>query len=333
MSASPTLLFAELPEAEGRDLSIELAQLPSGTRVERFIYRGDREALIAACEGADAVLTDYAPFDAALLAKLGRVKMISVMATGWDCVDTTAAAAAGIAVSAVGEYCTEEVADHALAMLLALNRRLLDYDAQVRRERDWRWDRVTGIRRLAGQTMGILGFGRIGQAVCRRALGFGLEVIAHDPWADAPAAAKLGVALLPLEDVLQRADILTLHCNLTPGSRSLLDRAAFAQMARKPLLLNVARGALIDEAALADALDAGQVTAAGLDVLVADSPDLATHPLAGRANVLLTPHVAFYSETAMSELRRISARNAGAWLEGKPDEVFRWVAPPARSHA
>ena len=333
MNPTPTLLFAELPEAEGRDLSIEMAQLPAGTRIERFTYRGDPEALLAACEGADAVLTDYAPFDAALLGRLTRVRMISVMATGWDCVDTEAAAARGIAVSAVGEYCTEEVADHALAMLLALNRRLLDYDAQVRRGKDWRWDRITGIRRLAGQTLGILGFGRIGQAVCRRALGFGLEVIAHDPWADSAAAEKLGVPLLPLTELLERSDILTLHCNLTPGSRSLLDRAAFAQMARKPMLLNVARGALIDEAALADALDAGQVSAAGLDVLVEDSPDLGTHPLAGRDNVLLTPHVAFYSETAMAELRRISARNAGAWLEGKHPEVFRWVVAPSGSGA
>lgn len=328
MTASPTLLFAEMPEAEGRDLAIETAQLPAGTRITRFIFRGDREALLAACEEADAVLTDYAPFDAALLAKLTRVRMISVMATGWDCVDTEAAAARGIAVSSVGEYCTEEVADHTLAMLLALNRRLLDYDAQVRGGNDWRWDRITGIRRLRGQTLGILGFGRIGQAVCRRALGFGLQVIAHDPWADADTATRLGVPLLPLGEVLARADILTLHCNLTPGSRSLLDRAAFAQMARKPLLLNVARGALLDEASLAEALDTGQVSAAGLDVLVEDSPDLATHPLAGRRNVLLTPHVAFYSETAMAELRRISARNAGAWFEGRHEEVFRWVVPP-----
>jgi D-3-phosphoglycerate dehydrogenase len=197
----------------------------------------------------------------------------------------------------------------------------------VQAGRDWRWNAIHGVRRLAGQTLGLVGFGRIGQAVCRRALGFGLSVLACDPLIDAETASRHGARMADLEELLAQADIISLHCNLSATNRGLLNRAAFARMRRKPLLLNVARGALIDEPALVEALDQGLVAGAALDVLTQDSPDLAHHPLAGRGDVLLTPHVAFYSEAALADLRRISVQNARAFLEGRPDEVFRLVSP------
>jgi len=322
-----TVVFAEMPEAAGRDLSIERRELPASACIERFTYIGDRRALVAACRKADAIVTDYAPFDRAVLEQLARCRIISVAATGWDCVDVAAAAERGIAVSAVGEYCTDEVADHTMALLLALNRRLVAYHDQVRNRRSFRWNEVTGIRRLAGQTMGIIGFGRIGRAVCRRALGFKLEVLAFDPKADAATITAHGAKPAELDALLAASDIISLHSNLETGSRGLLDRAAFAKMARRPLILNVARGALIVESDLVEALDRGRVAGAGLDVLAEDSPDLARHPLAGRGDVLLTPHVAFYSESALADLRRISARNVRDFLDGRPGEVFRLVTP------
>jgi len=322
-----TVVFAEMPEAEGRDLSIEKRELPAGARIETFTYRGDREALACACRDADAILTDYVPFDRAAIARLARCRFISVAATGWDCVDTVAAAERGIAVSAVGEYCTDEVADHALALLLALNRQLLAFHRQVQVDRSWRWNEVTGLRRLAGQTLGLIGFGRIGRAVCRRALGFDLAVLAYDPKLDAATITDHGAKPADFDELLAEADIISLHSNLDSGSRGLMNRAAFAKMRRKPLLLNVARGALIVESDLVEALDRGLIAGAGLDVLTEDSPDLARHPLAGRRDVLLTPHVAFYSESALADLRRISARNIRAFLDGRPGEVFRLVTP------
>ena len=120
------IVFAEMPEAAGRDLSIEREYLPAATQVEQFIYRGDQSALIAACRDAEAIVTDYVPFDRAVLERLKRCRIISVAATGWDCVDIKAASERNIRVSCVGEYCTNEVADHTLALLLALNRQLLD---------------------------------------------------------------------------------------------------------------------------------------------------------------------------------------------------------------
>jgi D-3-phosphoglycerate dehydrogenase len=322
-------VFAEMPEAAGRDLSVERQALPAAARIETFTFRGDAEALAAACRDADAVLTDYVPFRGAILDRLERCRVISVAATGWDCVDVAAAAARGIRVAAVGEYCTDEVADHTLALMLASERRLREYDRQVQAGHDFRWNEVRGLRRLAGLTLGIVGFGRIGQAVCRRARGFGLAVLAADPRVDAADVRRHGADPVGLDELLARSDIVTLHCNLEPGSRSLLDRRAFAKMKRKPLLINVARGALVVEADLAEALDQGLLRGAALDVLADDSPDLGHHPLVGRDNVLLTPHVAFYSETALDDLRRISAANITAFLEGRPEAVFRLVPAPA----
>jgi D-3-phosphoglycerate dehydrogenase len=268
---------------------------------------------------SDAILTDYVPFDRAVIAGLTRCRIISVAATGWDCVDVRAAGERGIRVSSVGEYCTDEVADHALALLLALNRQLLAYHRQVQDGHSWRWNEVQGLKRLAGQTLGLVGFGRIGQAVGRRALGFGLKVLVSDPRVDAAAARRQGAEAASLDELLARSDIISLHSNLESGSRGLLDRAAFGKMKRKPLLINVARGALIVETDLVDALDHGLVAGAALDVLTEDSPDLGRHRLVGRADVLLTPHVAFYSESALDDLRRISASNIREFLEGRPD--------------
>ena len=322
-----TIVFAEMPEAAGRDLSVERQHLPAAARIETFTYFGEQNALIAACRDADAIVTDYVPFSRAVLEHLPHCRIISVAATGWDCVDVRAAAERGIRVSCIGEYCTNEVADHTMALLLALNRKLFAYHQQVQSGRDWRWNEISGLRRLAGQTLGLIGFGRIGQAVCRRALGFGLRVIVCDPLVDAVTASRHAAHATGFEDLLARADIISLHCNLSATNLGLLNRAAFALMRRKPLLLNVARGALIVEPDLVEALDQGLVAGAALDVLTQDSPDLEHHPLAGRSDVLLTPHVAFYSESALADLRRISAQNARAFLEGHPDEVFRLVSP------
>lgn len=321
------IVFAEMPEAAGRDLSIERQHLPAGAQIECFTYTGDPRALIAACREADAIVTDYVPFDRDVLRQLQRCRIISVAGTGWDCVDVRAAAEHGIRVSNVGEYCTNEVADHTLALLLALNRKLPAYHRQVQADHDWRWNEITGLKRLAGQTLGLVGFGRIGQAVCRRALGFGLSVLAFDPLVDAAAVERHGARATGFEELLAEADIISLHCNLNDANRGLFNRTTFARMRRKPLLLNVARGGLVVEADLVEALDQGLVGGAALDVLAQDSPDLLHHPLAGRDDVLLTPHVAFYSESALEDLRRISAQNVRSFLEGRPDEV-RLVPPP-----
>lgn len=314
-----------MPEAAQRDIAIERRHLPQGAEIRRITWTRDSNALVLACRGADAVLTDYVPFTREVLSRLAGPRLISVAATGWDCVDVDAALDAGISVAAAGEYCTEEVADHTLALMLAMNRRLRDYDRQVQRERSWRWDEVSGTRRLKGQTLGLVGCGRIGSAVARRAAAFGLRVIAFDPGLEADAGSRAGVEFVSLETLLSESDIISLHCTLGPGNAGLLGAEAFAAMRRRPLLVNVSRGELIVERDLTAALDAGQVSGAALDVLVDEPPDLDGHPLLGRDNVLLTPHIAFYSESALRNLQRISADNIRHFLEGRPGEVNRLI--------
>lgn len=315
-----------MPEALDRGISLERERLPDGTRIRTYIWAGDADALVDACSGADAVLTDYVPFTRDVLRRLPDLKFISVAATGWDCVDIRAAAESGIAVACVGEYCTDEVADHTLALLLALNRRLRDYGRQVQTRRSWRWNEVRGIRPLKGQTLGLVGCGRIGRAVAHRALGFGLQVLVFDPALDEESALQAGLTPASFEEILAKADIISLHCPLGPDNAGMFDANAFAAMRRRPFLINVARGGLIVEQELVCALDSGRVAGAALDVLADDSPDLEAHPLCGRADVLLTPHVAFYSETALENVRRISADNVRYFLEGRIGKVNRLVS-------
>jgi D-3-phosphoglycerate dehydrogenase len=324
MSQPVHIVVADTSEGAGRDLSIEQKNFPQPHHLERFTYEGDPETLTAACRDADAVLTDFVPFSRAVLEQMKSCRVISIAATGWDNVDIDAAADLGISVCCVGEYCTNEVADHAMALVLALNRKLFSYHHQVQVQKSWAWDEVTGIRRLAGQKIGIIGLGRIGRAVAERARAFGLEVLAFDPWMS-PEDAPHGVRTVNFNELLAHSDIISLHCNLGPENAGLLNTDAFAQMRRKPLLINVSRGVLVDESAMVQALDSGQLSGAALDVLTEEPPHLEDHPLAGRDNVILTPHVAFYSDQSLHENREISSSNIRHFFAGNFDKVNCFV--------
>ena len=192
-------------------------------------------------------------------------------------------------------------------------------------ERRWQFDSLQGLSRMSDLTLGIIGFGRIGQAVARRAFGFGLSIVAFDPYPNEGVASELGVRFYDLPELYSESDIIRLNCGLTTDNEHLINTRAFQQMKRKPVIINCARGALIDEEALMKALDAGQVSGAGLDVLCDESPDLGSSPLVGRSNVILTPHVAFYSDASMLDNRRISTANVRNFLDGKDDDVRRYI--------
>ena len=314
------LLVAEIPENAERDLSVELDIFGPDIEVKRFAYHDDSEALVAACADVDCVLTDFVPFDQSVIEQLRKCRLISISATGFNFVDIEAAARHRISVCAIDEYCTNEVADHAMALMLALSRNLMIYHQQVEQYHRWQFDSVTGLRRMGDLTLGIIGLGRIGRAVATRATGFGMKVIGHDPY-----AKNANVTLCDLDSLLGESDIITLHCNVTPENHEFLDRTAFEIMSRKPILINVARGALINEHDLVDALDRGLIRAAGLDVLAAESPNLPASNLLGRNNVIITPHVAFYSDASMLENRAISASNIRHHLDGNHSAVRKYV--------
>lgn len=319
------IVIADIPENTGGDLDLERSILGDGVELVEYACDGDEDKLVAACKDADVILTAFSPLTRKVIEQLPRCRLVSITATGYGNVDLEAAAEAGIRVCAIDEYCTDEVADHAILLMLALSRRLPEYHEQVQTEHRWQFDSLEGLSRMSDLTLGIIGFGRIGQAVARRAAGFGLSIVAFDPWPNEDAAADIGVRFGSLEEIYPVADIISLNCGLTSENKHLIDSRAFAEMLRRPIIINCARGALIDEDALAKALDAGQISGAGLDVLSDESPDLRSSNLMGRSNVILTPHVAFYSDASMIDNRRISAANVRNFLDDKHEQVRRYV--------
>ena len=208
--------------------------------------------------------------------------------------------------------------------------RLVEYHDQVQNKNLWQFDSLTGISRMRDMTLGIVGFGKIGQAVARRARGFGMTMVAYDPYPNEGVATDLDVQFRDLPELLAAADIISLNCGLSTDNEHLIDARAFQQMRRNPILINCARGRLVDEAALAEALDTGQVSGAGLDVLSDESPDLRTSKFTGRSNVILTPHVAFYSDASILENRKISASNIRNFLDGKHENVRHYIYDATR---
>lgn len=239
------------------------------------------------------------------------------MGLGYDSVDVAAASERGILVSNVVDWCNDEVADHAAALLLAMLRRLGPMNHGMHRGV---WDRQPAMEivRLRGRTLGILGFGRIGQAVAQRMAAFGLQLIASDPYLDRAAAKRCGVTPVSFDELLARSDALSVHARLVPETRHLLGAAEFARMKRGALLVNTARGAIIDEHALVAALQSGQLGGAALDVMETE-PLPSDSPLVQMENVLLTPHLASFSQDSSAQLYQMSAEIAAALLQN------RWV--------
>ncbi|MCJ8143697.1 D-2-hydroxyacid dehydrogenase [Ancylobacter sp. A5.8] len=280
---------------------------------------------------ATILLVSKVALSAATLAQLPKLRMVAVAATGTDHVDLRACAARGILVSNVRGYATHAVPEHTFALMLALQRNIGAYAQAVARGR---WSEATQfcfvdypIRDLAGSTLGLIGRGELGGAVAALAGAFGMKVLhAGRKGVAALEDAASGEGRTPFAEVLARSDIISLHCPLTPETQGLIGRAEFALMARRPLLINTARGGLIDEAALIEAVESGRISGVGLDVASAE-PMPAHHPLmaiAGRPNVIITPHVAWASREAIQALADGVIANVEAFMAGQPRNL---VAP------
>lgn len=313
-----TYLISDFPDVlASRALQVEidaLHQLDPTAVVNTYPYQNQAE-LLAKLEEADILLTAFLPINAELISQLTRLKGIAVNATGTSAIDLKAAGKKGIIVQALVDYSTEDVANHTMALILALNQKLAAH-AQNINAYLWRYESVGTITRLGSQTLAILGFGRIGQAVAKRAKAFGMTVIAVDPYLPESVAKAQAVTLVSLSEVAERADVISLHLFAEANTPPLCDASFFQQLKKQPILINVARGALIDEAALVNALDSGKIRGAGLDVLASESPDLKKLPLIGRENVILTPHAAFYSEESLRYLQLKTVENAVAIAKG-----------------
>lgn len=249
------------------------------------------------------------------LSAMRECRIISRTGIGLDTVPVQLATQRRIRVTNVPDYCLDEVADHTVALMLSLQRGICRASNAVRAGQ-WNGKAAGRLRRLRGQTLGLLGFGRIARSVAARASVFGFNVIAHDPYCDLSMFEAHGAAPVSFEELLCNADAVSLHVPLTPGNRHLIDAKALLRMKKGAILLNTARGALVDTAAVIDAIRREHLGGAALDVLEREPP-LREHMGHGLDNLLITPHVAFYSEEAIEDLQLQSARAVADVLQGK----------------
>ncbi|MHC4177441.1 MAG: D-2-hydroxyacid dehydrogenase [Planctomycetota bacterium] len=281
--------------------------------LEEVVPRGRR---------AEAVLVNKIELSRELIGQLPKLRYIGVLATGHNVVDGRAARERGVPVTNVPTYGTQSVAQMVFAHLLNLTQRV-GYHAGTVAEGRWTacedfcyWDYP--LVELAGQTLGIVGFGRIGRATARLALAFGMKVLACDPVL--PAAVPEGVEIVELEAIFRHSDVVSLHCPLTPDTQGLVDRDRLALMKPSAFLINTSRGTLVDEGALAEALASGGIAGAGLDVLAVEPPP-ADNPLLRAKNCFVTPHIAWATRSARERLLRTVVENLRAFIEGRPQNV------------
>jgi D-3-phosphoglycerate dehydrogenase len=287
--------------------------LPAGSRVAVRALP-DAAAVTEAVEGASALVVDVhtqVPTEA-----LDSLSVIACAGVGVDGVDVTAAAERGVTVIHVPEYGTAEVATHSVALLLSCCRHVNGYDRAVGAG-EWDWTAGRPLRRLADRTVGLVSFGPIARATADRLAGFGCDLVAHDPYVDAAEMARHGVEKVEF-DGLCEVDHLSVHAPLTEETRELVGADLLGALPEHGVLVNTGRGGVVDESALLAALEAGDIGAAGLDVLAAEPP--ADDPLVGRADVVVTPHAGWYTEEARDDLNRTLAADLRHALAGERPE-------------
>lgn len=272
---------------------------------------------IAAVAGdADGIVITLMQIDAGVLDMLPNCRVIGRLGVGLDNIDLQTASARGVGVINVPDYCTEEVAVHACSLLLALSRKLLPNDHLVR-SGSWReWPQLKPMYPPSEQTLGLVGAGRIGFEVVKRMQPFGFRILVYDPYTN-PSVLPEGVRLVGLDELLAASDLITIHCPLTPETRYLFNREAFAKMRPGAMLVNVSRGPIVYEPDLIEALCSRRLAGAALDVLQ-EEPPAPDHPIFQAPNVILTSHIAWYSETSMARLRETGMRRVIDYLQGRP---------------
>ena len=275
------------------------------------------DELIELTRDADAIINYLIKITPRVINSLERCRVIVRRGIGYDTVDVAAAAARGIPVANVPEYCTDEVADHAMALLLAAARRISTGNDQVR-SGGWDYRELQPIPALRDATLGLIGFGKIPKAVAERARGFGLKVLTYDPFVTEALAQQYGAKVVGLDELLGTSDFISVHAPLTKDTRSMISRREFALMKPSMVVVNTSRGPVIDEAALIEALEKRQIAFAALDVLTLEPPT-ADSPLRRLNNAIITPHIAWYSER--------SAQVLGEKVAGEILRVFGGYLP------
>jgi D-3-phosphoglycerate dehydrogenase len=273
------------------------------------------EGILSVAREADAVLTTYAKVTAEMIQQMTRCRIISRFGIGVDNVDIPTATGQGIVVTKVPDYCLDEVSDHAMALLLALIRKIPSANMRTQSGK-WEMRAVIPIHRLRGTVLGLVAFGQIPQLVAPKAQAFGMQVITYDPYVSDEVLRRASVRRVELDELIRTSDYISLHCPLTPETKHLFSAGAFQKMKRSAYLVNTARGPVVDEAALAQALDQKLIAGAALDVMEKEPPGASS--LFGRDNVIVTPHTSFYSEESLVDLQTKAAEEVVRVLSGQP---------------
>ncbi|MEY9867640.1 D-3-phosphoglycerate dehydrogenase [Peribacillus sp. B2I2] len=273
------------------------------------------EEVIELAKDADAILNQYAPVSRRVIASLENAKIISRYGVGVNTIDLDAAKEKGITVANVPDYGMEEVSNHALALLLSWSRKVTLLNNEVKRG-NWDFKVAVPIHRFNEQTVGVLGFGRIPRRFIEKVKPLGFKTAAYDPFVSSAEMAAVGVQKMDLDEIIREADYLSVHVPLIDDTFHLINEERLKQMKRNAVIINTARGPIIDETALSDALEKGVIAGAALDV-TENEPVRIDSPLLTMDNVIITPHSAWYSEEAMVELRQKAARNIVQVLKGE----------------
>ena len=318
------VVFTEAPATKDRDMSIEFSVLPKDAETAIAVFdehSEHNEQFYKDIADADVVINGYVYLGKKEIDAMPKCKVISFQSTGYNEADLDYAKEKGIAVCSILDYCTQETAESAMALMLNLQRGIRQYDRSVQQDHVWDYQVVPGLKRIAGQVMGIAGLGRIGQSVARKAQAFDMEVIAYDPFLPPTIAENLGVKLVDFDTLLAESDVLSLHMNLTEENYHMFNKEAFMKCKKHPIIVNEGRGPLICDDDLVWALDNGYIRGAALEMVESEDPDLSTCPLVGRDDVLLTPHSGYYSDTSNYLVAKLSMDNALYYVAGEYDKV------------
>ncbi|WP_411953983.1 C-terminal binding protein [Alkalibacillus sp. S2W] len=272
------------------------------------------DEIIEQCHDADALLNQYGPISRRVIQSLENLKVVGRYGIGFNTVDIEAATEYGVIVSNVTDYCLDEVSDHTMTLLLSSVRKVTQMNNAVKAG-NWDYKVAKPVYRMRGNTLGLLGFGNIAQTLAQKAQVFGVNVVAYDPFVPKHVADSYDVTLVSLDELYDQSDYVSVHLPLNAQTEKLVSHDAFKQMKESAFIINTSRGGVIDEQALVQALEKGEIAGAGLDVLE-NEPIPDGHPFLEMDQVILNPHSAFYSVEAEAELKRKSAQNAADVLQG-----------------
>lgn len=296
----------ELQAIQALNLDLEMVVRPSQTPSE----------IIENAKDADIIITVYEPLTKEVLSQLPNLKLVVYRSIGFNSVDLAYANERQLPVSHITQYCVDEVANYVVAAILSHNRRILDFNQSVKVEHKWDYELFPDMRRLSSLTVGLIGFGNIPRLVAQRLQVFGCKVMAYDPFVPAEVFANAGVTQVSLEEIFAHSDYISSHLPLNDSTKEMLNATLFNLCENQPVFINSSRGGVVNEKDLVAALQSGKLSYAILDVVHSEDPDLSKLPFMQMDNVVLTPHIAFYSQEAFIQGVQDNFKNIQAFLNG-----------------